>query len=183
MDIPTICTDRLTLRPFTGQDITPLFEILQQPDVLRYFPPQPRPPKPPPRQAAERMIGEQLQEWQERGYGWWAVELKGQPNLLGWCGLGYLSDTDETEVAYLLRREVWGQGLATEGARASLAWGFERFAFDFVVGLTHPDNVASQRVLEKCGLRFVERKVYFGMECCRYVIKKEDWLGGDRPLS
>lgn len=176
MSIPTIIrTRRLTLRPFTVQDIDPLFQILQQPDILRYFPPQPRPPTPPPRTAAERLIAGQLEDWEKNGYGWWGVELKDKPGLVGWCGLGYLPDSDETEVAYLLSQEIWGQGLATEGAQASLAFGFERFQFPFIIGLTHPGNIASQRVLEKCGLQFVEEKAYFGIDCYRYVLTHDDW--------
>ncbi|MBN1935240.1 MAG: GNAT family N-acetyltransferase [Anaerolineae bacterium] len=170
MNIPAIATERLVLRPFTMDDVDPLHEIVQQPDIMRYFPPQPRPANPPLREAIERLINGQLKDWERNGYAWWAVELKDKLRLLGWCGLGYLSETDETEVAYLLRQEVWGQGLATEAAKASLAWGFQTFQFDAIIGLIHPDNIASQRVLEKCGLTFVERKDYFGMECCRYVL-------------
>jgi ribosomal-protein-alanine N-acetyltransferase len=175
MAIPTITTQRLVLRPFTERDIDPLFQILQQPDIMRYFPPQPRPPNPPPRATAERLITGQLGDWEKNGYGWWAVELVDKPGLLGWCGLGYLPESDETEVAYLLRKKVWGQGLATEGAKASLAFGFEHFRFPLVIGLTHPDNIASQRVLEKCGLQFVEEKVYFGIDCYRYVLERDNW--------
>ncbi len=172
MNIPTITTKRLRLRPFVLDDIDSLHQIVQQPDIMLYFPPQPRPANPPPREAIERLIDRQLQDWQVNGYAWWAVEFKDKPGLLGWCGLGYLPETDETEVAYLLRREVWGQGLATEAAQASIDWGFAAFQFDCIIGLTHPDNIASQRVLEKCGLEFVERKEYFGMVCCRYRLER-----------
>lgn len=170
MNIPIITTERLVLRPFTTDDIDPLHQIVQQPDIMQYFPPQPRPANPPPREAIERLINAQLKDWEANGYAWWAVEFKDKPDLLGWCGLGYLPETDETEVAYLLRKEVWGQGLATEAAQASIAWGFQTFQFDCIIGLTHPDNIASQRVLEKCGLTLAERKEYFGMVCCRYVL-------------
>lgn len=182
MDIPSVTTDRLALRPFTMQDVDELYAILLQPDILRYFPPQPRPLKPPPREAAERMINAQLKDWEEHGYAWWAVEMKDKPGLLGWCGLGYLPETNETEVAYLLRHDVWGKGLATEATRASLAWGFERFSFGFIVGIVHPENIASRRVLEKCGLKLAEQTVYFGMDCCRYVIQQAEFVRPDSLL-
>lgn len=168
MSSPAIVTERLRLRPFSAQDIGPLHTILQQPDILRYFPRSDAPP----REAIERLITRQLADWAERGYGWWGVEWRHEPGLLGWAGLGYLPETDETEVAYLLRREVWGQGLATEAATASLAFGFANFDLPFVIGITHPENRASQRVLEKSGLTFVEKTVYFGMDCYRYVIQR-----------
>jgi len=170
MNIPTITTQRLTLRAFTERDSDPLFDILQQPGILRYYPR----PDPPPREAAARLVARQLAHWEEHSYGWWAVEARAEPGLLGWAGLTYLPETGETEVAYLLRKEVWGQGLATEAARASLKFGFEGFAFPFIIGLTHPDNIASQRVLEKSGLRFVEEATYFEMTCYRYVIQCSD---------
>jgi RimJ/RimL family protein N-acetyltransferase len=168
MDIPGITTERLALRTFTAQDVDPLFDILQQPAILRYYPRA----DPPPREAVERVVARHLAHWEEHGYGWWAVEFRTEPGLLGWVGLTYLPETGETEVAYLLRQEVWRRGLATEAARAALHFGFERFDFPFIIGLTHPENVRSQRVLEKSGLHFVEKAVYFGMDCFRFVIER-----------
>ncbi|HOU12380.1 MAG TPA: GNAT family N-acetyltransferase [Anaerolineae bacterium] len=170
MDIPCITTERLVLHAFSEQDVDPLFDILQQPGILRYYPR----PDPPPRETVERIATRQLAHWEEHGYGWWAVEFRDDPRLLGWAGLTYLPETGETEVAYLLRQEVWRRGLATEAAKAALRFGFERFAFPFIIGLTHPENIASQRVLEKSGLQFVEKAVYFGMDCYRYVIRRDE---------
>ncbi len=162
-----LLTERLQLRQLRAQDVDPLYTILQQPDILKYFPRT----TPPPREAVERLIARQLADWEKYGYGWWGVEWRHEPGLLGWAGLGYLPETDETEVAYLLRREVWGQGVATEAAKAALSWGFASFDLPFIIGITHPENRASQRVLEKSGLTFVEKTEYFGMACYRYIIR------------
>ncbi|MBN1878429.1 MAG: GNAT family N-acetyltransferase [Anaerolineae bacterium] len=171
MQIPQVATERLLLRPFTEQDIDPLYQILQQPDILRYFPRTSAPPY----EAVARLVNGQLKHWDDYRYGWWAVEWHDEPGLLGWAGLGYLPETGETEVAYLLRREVWGRGIATEASLTSLQFGFAGFDFPFIVGIAHPENIASQRVLEKSGLTFVERTVYFGMDCYRYVIQRNDF--------
>ena len=117
------------------------------------------------------MIDHQLKHWEEHRLGWWAVEPRLEARLIGWSGLQYLPETGEVEVAYLLSRTWWGRGLATEAATACLQYGFEEFGLDRIVGLTHPDNVASQRVLEKVGLAFVDRAHYFGIEVCRYAIE------------
>ena len=85
MTIPQITTERLKLRAFTEQDVDPLFDILQQPDILRYYPRA----EPPPREAAARLVARQLAHWEEHGYGWWAVEARDEPRLLGWAGLTY----------------------------------------------------------------------------------------------
>ena len=152
---------------------------MEERDVLRYFPS----PLPPPYERVQRLVQEQLDHWQEHGYGWWALETRpatatpcSHPGaFIGWAGLQYLPETDETEVGYLLGRAYWGHGLATEAARESVRFGFEDLGLPEIVGIVHPDNVASQRVLEKAGLSRVERTVYFNMDCYRYVAKRSAW--------
>jgi ribosomal-protein-alanine N-acetyltransferase len=133
-------------------------------DVMRYFPGSPTLNL----GQVERMLGGQAKHWQEYGYGWWAVELSAAGELIGWCGLQYLPETDETEVAYLLGRDYWGRGLATEAAQASIEWGFANLPLDRIVAITHVENTASQRVAEKCGLIFDRADKYFGMDCFVY---------------
>jgi len=164
MDIPTLATARLLLRAFTEQDADPLHRILNERDILRYFPN----PAPPSRERVQQVIAGQLKHWEEHGYGWWAVERRSQAGLLGWCGLQFLPETGETEVGYLLDQACWGQGLATEGALASLQFGFETLGLECIVGIVHPENKASIRVIEKIGMSLVDRNTYFGMDVYRY---------------
>lgn len=168
---PTLTTARLILRPFTLDDVDLLHPLVSAPGVMQYFPR----PDPPDRERVQRMIAHQIDEWSLRGYAWWAVTWAADATLLGWCGLQYLPDTDETEVGYLLGRTYWGQGLATEAARASVDYGFTHFAFAEIIGITHPDNVASQNVLKKCGMRFTAATRYFGMDCHRFAVTQATW--------
>jgi ribosomal-protein-alanine N-acetyltransferase len=101
--IPTLETPRLILRPWQPEDAGILFRILQEPGILEYFPPTTFT-----LEKTLRYINLQLQHWQERGYGHWAVTLKTNNRLVGWGGLEYLPETDENEVAYLLSHQVWG---------------------------------------------------------------------------
>jgi RimJ/RimL family protein N-acetyltransferase/GNAT superfamily N-acetyltransferase len=165
MNIPTLTTSRLTLRPFTETDAEPLHHILNEDGILRYFPR----PDPPDLARVQRLVAGQLRHWEERGLGWWAVELRLSGELLGWNGLQYLPDTEEVEVGYLLSRQHWGQGLATEGAQAALRFGLETLRLGSIVGIVHPENIASQRVLVKAGLTFINEADYFGMHVRRYV--------------
>lgn len=165
MTIPTLTTSRLTLRPFTEADAEPLHRILNEDGILRYFPR----PDPPDMGRAQRLIAGQLQHWDEHGLGWWAVELRATGELIGWNGLQYLPETDEVEVAYLLNKAHWGNGLATEGASASLRYGLDSLGLGSIVGIVHPDNIASRKVLEKIGMTHVNEAEYFGMHVCRYV--------------
>jgi ribosomal-protein-alanine N-acetyltransferase len=96
-------------------DLAPLHHILNNADVWRYFPLTEIPSL----ARTKTYIEGQLDHWAEYSLGHWAVEDKDH-TLLGWCGLQYLPDTTETEVAYCLAKPQWRKGYATEAARASL---------------------------------------------------------------
>jgi ribosomal-protein-alanine N-acetyltransferase len=162
---PGLTTARLLLRPLTLEDVDPLFAIMSQPNIMRFFPR----PADTSRERAQRIIARQIETWELYGYGFWALELAATPGLIGWCGLGHIAERNETEVGYLLSQPYWGRGLATEAARASVEWGFATLNLALIVGLTHPDNTASQNVLRKAGLRFTGPDVYFGMDCLRFA--------------
>jgi ribosomal-protein-alanine N-acetyltransferase len=165
MSIPTFETERLTLRPFTPLDAPPLHQILAVEGVLRYYPTT----DPPDLKRVERLVERQLEHWSEHGYGWWAVEDNSSGELIGWSGLQMLPETDETEIGYLLARPYWGRGLATEGGRVGMNFGFDTLQIPTIIGITHPENIASQHVLEKIGLVFLEEAEYFGMACYKYL--------------
>jgi len=119
--IPTGTTPRLTLRPFTLADDVTLHRILNEPNILEYFPNSVAPDM----ERVQRIIENQLTHWQEHHLGWWVVAPHEQTELIGWNGLQYLPETDEVEVGYLLSQQFWGQGYATEGAKASITYGFD----------------------------------------------------------
>lgn len=169
--IPTITTSRLILRAFTEEDIDPLHNILGEEDVLRYFPN----PNPPSREKVEKLISARLDHWEEHGFGWWAIEPRSKKQLIGWSGLLFLPETEEVEVGYLLDKAFWGKGLATEAAQACLQYGFKDFDMQSIVAIVHPENVASQRVIEKLGMSFVDEARYFGMDCHRYSIERSSF--------
>jgi ribosomal-protein-alanine N-acetyltransferase len=171
MEIPTIETSRLVLRPWAIEDGKALWQILGEEGVLRYFPDVSAPSL----DRVERFVGRQIQHWQDHGYGWWAVELRAKPGLIGWNGLQYLPETKEIELGYLLRSDCWGRGLAAEGGREGLRYGFEILGLERIIAVVHPDNRASQRVTEKLGMTFVEEAVYFGMPVRRYIVEATAW--------
>jgi ribosomal-protein-alanine N-acetyltransferase len=169
MNIPTLETPGLILRPWKPEDAGALLRILQEHEILKYFPPTSFT-----LEKTQRYIDHQLKHWQERGYGHWAVTRKEDSRVVGWNGLEYLPETDENEVAYLLSHQVWGHGYATQAAQIAVNYGLETVRLQEIIGLVHPENIGSIRVLEKCGLTFVDRKVYWGLEMCRYRIIPSD---------
>jgi RimJ/RimL family protein N-acetyltransferase len=164
MNLPVITTSRLTLRAWTMQDVDRLFDILQEENILQYFPV----PSAPSHEKVERYISNQLAHWEKYGYGHWAIVTRETGQLVGWNGLEYLPELKETEVAYLLSKQSWGCGYATEAASAAIRFGFEQASLDAIIGLVHAANTASVHVLEKCGLTFNDQIILWGMELRRY---------------
>jgi ribosomal-protein-alanine N-acetyltransferase len=138
-------------------------------EVMQYFPGAKIPS---PEQVA-RLVQRQIEHWEEHQLGWWAVTLPETGELIGWNGLQYLPETKEVEVGYLLGKQFWGKGYATEGARVGLDYGFKTLKLERIVGIVHPENVASQRVLEKLGMTLTGPAHYFGMDCYHYSVERE----------
>jgi len=171
MNIPTIETARLRLRGFSPLDRQPLQAILGDRDVIRYLPTT----EPWPKQKVRGALDRHWAHWTKRGFGWWAVETIAARELLGWCGLGYLDDTAEVEIKYLLKKSHWGKGIATEAATPCIEHAFKTLALDRIIGLVHPDNRPSARVLEKLGLVLANEAHYFGIDVVRYTIDREGY--------
>jgi ribosomal-protein-alanine N-acetyltransferase len=164
----SIKTFRLILQPLQPADAVVLHRIYQSEGVLRYFPN----PTPPPLEKVQRFLAGQQAHWEKYGYGNWGILPETEKEIVGWAGLQFLPELNETEVGYLLDRPFWGKGYATEAALASLNFGFERFDLDHIIALVHPDNLASRRVIEKCAMVYVETLLLWGIELMRHTKEK-----------
>jgi ribosomal-protein-alanine N-acetyltransferase len=162
--IPTLLTECLALRPLQPTDAAVLHRIYQTEGVLQYFPI----PSPPPLESLQRFVLGQQAHWEKHGYGNWGILPNGESEIIGWAGLQYLPELDETEVGFLLDRPFWGRGYATRAARLSLDFGFGHLGLDHIIALVHADNLASRRVIEKCGMLYVDTLALWGMQLMRY---------------
>lgn len=106
------------------------------------------------------------------GYGLLHASRREDGSFVGGCGLFALPEGDGVEIAYRLRQACWGQGYATEMARAVLAHGFEALRLASVTGLAWPENVASQRVLQKIGMRAVGTAQHYGRQMHVYIAER-----------
>jgi len=165
----SIKTARLTLRPLQPADAGVLERIYQSEGVLRYFPDS----APPPLEKIQGFIAAQQVNWEKYGYGNWGVLPEGEEEIIGWAGLQYLDELEETEVGFLLDRPFWGKGYATEAALASLRFGFEHSNLDHIIALVYPENLASRRVIDKCGMTYVETIFLWGIELRRNRIDRQ----------
>jgi RimJ/RimL family protein N-acetyltransferase len=165
----SIKTFRLILQPLQLADAVVLHRIYQSEGVLRYFPN----PTPPTLEKVQRFITGQQAHWEKHGYGNWGILPQGEKEIIGWAGLQFLPELNETEVGYLLDCPFWGKGYATEAALASMTFGFEHFNLDHIIALVHPDNLASRRVIEKCGMYYMETLLLWGIELMRHTKEKQ----------
>jgi len=169
--IPSMRTSLLKLRLLEFADAEVLHNIYQTEGVLRYFPTT----TPPPLERVERFIDNQKEHWDKYGYGNWGILPDGEKQIAGWAGLQFLPDLDETEVGYLLDKPFWGRGFATEAAGASLGFGFEQCNLEHIIALVHPENLASRRVIEKCGMTYVDTIHLWGIDLMRHRLEADEW--------
>src|SRR5829696_8339260 len=109
-------TERLLMRQYAPEDADAHLRFISEPEFGRHFPTSFQPT----RDRVLVAIGRFMEHWHQLGYGVWALELKGEGRLVGYCGLRHLLPTDEVELLYGADRAYWGRGLVTEAARASL---------------------------------------------------------------
>ena len=169
--IPTLETERLTLRPFGEADVEPMFQMLQDPDVVHYVGDR----HVPTRQETWRMVAGWLGHWVLRGYGQWAIEERTSGQLVGRAGIINPADWPGPEVGYLLGKPWWGRGYATEGARAAMDWGFGAIGFDDLLSLIDPANHASIAVATRLGESLRGETEIMGHRVQVYGITRTDW--------
>lgn len=120
--------------------------------------------------------------WALRGYGQWVVERKADATLLGRCGLWNPEGWPGLELGWKVARGAWGDGCATEAARAAMQWAFTELDAPRLISLIHPDNIASIRVAERLGLRPLREQTFDGQRVVVFGIERADGLLRD-PLE
>lgn len=145
-------TSRLRLRALTEDDAEDLARIFSHPSVVRYSGGS----SPTLDQVREGIRAHISAYYRDRGYGLLAAELRDTGEIVGRVGFlaTEIDGTGDAELHYHLAPVAWGNGLATEAARAVLEWGLDEVGLNRVVAVIHPENQASRRVAEKCGLTF-----------------------------
>ena len=170
-DPEPIETERLRLRMFRPDDVDQLAPFYADPEVMKWM----STGRPVPRERVEMAIPRIIARFRENGFGLFAVELKDSDTLVGQCGIFHLDNTPEVEVAYLFGRPYWGKGYATEAAAAVRDFGFNVVGLPRLVGVTRPDNIPSQRVLEKIGLCYEKDAVYYNMDCKYFALDRDEY--------
>jgi RimJ/RimL family protein N-acetyltransferase len=161
-------TTRLLLREFISQDADALALVLSDPQTMRYY------PAPYDRAGVEQWIERNRQRYQDDGVGLWAMGLTKTQQIIGDCGiiLQEVEGDSLYEIGYHLRRDFWGQGLATEAAIACRDWAFAHLKAERLISLIRPENLPSCRVAERTGMTVWKEVNWRGLPHCVYSIER-----------
>jgi RimJ/RimL family protein N-acetyltransferase len=165
MDIPTIETKRLRLRAFTIDDWEPYAGMYADQSFVRYLG-----GKPLTKGEVWENLAVILGHWALLGYGIWAIERLDTGELVGRAGLLNLPGWPDVEVCWALSPRFWGNGYATEAARASIVWAFEEGGLHRLISLIHPENGASEAVALRLGETYREQITFEGKPTNVYEI-------------
>lgn len=158
--LPTLCTERLLLRPVTHDDLGTLVALNSDPEVMRFLLGRAATPVETAEEWDRRLT---RQSDPSRGLGYW-LGLEGDDVAGWWSASSFEGRPELSGIGYRLRRSSWGRGLASEGARAMVRQAFSDPAVQRVLASTMGVNVGSRRVLEKIGLAHTSTWTYDGRD-------------------
>ncbi|MBN4070207.1 GNAT family N-acetyltransferase [Olleya sp. AH-315-F22] len=172
-------TECLILREILPTDVEGMFELDSNPTVHKYLGNKPIKTK----EKAIEIIQFIREQYIERGIGRFATIEKSSGDFIGWSGLKLnLDKKDELngkrnfyDIGYRFIPRFWGKGYATESSIATLDYGFKKLNLELIVGAAEIDNIASNKVLKKIGLQFVNEFDLEGVKVNWYELKKEDY--------
>lgn len=169
-------TSRLILRKIQDSDVQGMYALDSDPDVHHYLGRKPIHTI----EEAQGVIDYIRRQYHDDGIGRWAMILKNEGKFVGWAGLKYerevRHDMHYYDLGYRLLKKYWGQGFATEAARASLKYGFENMKLPVIYAGAHVDNSGSNKVLRKVGMSFVETFEFDGADHHWYRFRREEWV-------
>ena len=161
-----LTTERLVLRPPAPDDLPVWHAIYLDAEEVWYGAPRSS------LDENREKLTRQIAHFEQHGFGMCAVDLAASGETIGAAGLQHLEGGPEVEVGCRFLKERWGRGYATESAQASIDFGFDEVGLERIVAVALETNIASRRVLEKCGLREVGLTHVYGLEHVKYEIRR-----------
>jgi RimJ/RimL family protein N-acetyltransferase len=153
----TLITPRLRLRRWEPADEPLMAAINRDPEVTRFL------NRPTDEDAVEAFFGVLTDHWVRHGFGFYAVETRGDGRFIGFAGVAYPSFLPELaerpELGWRLARHAWGRGYATEAASAARDHAFSRLQLTELISIIHPDNARSKRLARRLGMT-IEQTVH-----------------------
>ncbi len=168
-------TERTILREFIEDDYKAVFEFGSNLDVIKYTGDKLLDSLD---QAKKIITDIWFNDYKNYGYGRWAVLYKPESKVIGFAGLKYLPEFNETDIGFRFLPEYWGKGIASEVSKEIIKYGFKNFGLERIIGIAMPENIASCKVHKKIGLDFYKFDFYDDddKKCCWYQLKRENYL-------
>jgi RimJ/RimL family protein N-acetyltransferase len=147
----TIETDNLILRDYTSEDIDALYPIMSDADTMSFW------PAPFSRDDVQRWIDRAIASYHEYGYGRYPIILKENEKVIGDCGIfrTLVAGEPVNDLGYILHKDYWGKGYATEAAAAVMRDAFDRLKLESLHANMPYNHSASRRVAERLGMHKV----------------------------
>ena len=168
---PELETERLRLRMFKQSDFEDYAFMQADVDVMEFL----GDGIPRNRDDAWKHLATLIGHWHLRGYGFWAVEEKATGELIGRVGHWNPEGWPDFEVGWILRKESWGKGYATEAGGAALDYAFEQMGRDKVCSVIRVGNERSVNVATKLGETLDREETVMGQQCWIYAITRDVW--------
>lgn len=172
MVVPRLQTERTLMREWREDDLDGYTAMVADPEVMRFLGGVGT------REDAWRGIAMHVGHWQLRGYGTWAVQRRSDGAFLGRVGLWNPEAWPGLEVGWKLARAAWGQGYATETARAATDWAWTQLGARRLISLIAVQNTASIRVAERLGMAPGRRGEHRGVPIVSYEIERPAGVTG-----
>lgn len=168
-------TERLLLREMLPNDAEALYEMDSNPNVHRYLGNEPV-------TSIDQVygyIGSIRDQYLKNGIGRFVVVLKATNEVIGWAGIKYITEPENNRVnfydlGYRLQEKHWRNGYALEAAKAWLDYGFRQMKIPLMVGIAHVDNLGSNTILKRIGMKQTDQYEHEGLTCCWYEIENPE---------
>jgi ribosomal-protein-alanine N-acetyltransferase len=161
-------TERLILREWTLDDAPDLFQLNSNPNVLKFTGDKPFKNI----QEAEELILN-YEQYSKYGLGRWIVHRKIDSQFLGWCGLRFQENINETDIGFRFLETQWNKGYATESAKATINYGFGILGIKQIVARCKKENASSTKVLQKIGMKLFSEIEFDGELGLKFILNHE----------
>ena len=177
-EIPTLTTERLRLRALRGSDFEDYAALYADPEVVRFIGGETWD-----RARSWRHMAFAVGHWQLQGAGIWVTEEQATGAFVGMIGFWEPAAWPGFELSGHIARRFWGQGYASEGARAAMAYAFNVLGRERLISLVNPANHASIRVVERIGEKLEGRIEFLGRQFLLYGLDRATYLAEVAPAG
>lgn len=169
--IETIESSRLKFNAINSNDIDFLCQYYTDPELTKFLPSG----KPYKKDKVVELLNNRIKHWNKHHFGTYLLSLKSSGEIIGYCGLEYVQDTEFIDIRYGVKIEHWGKGFAKEASIRCIEHGFNDIGLSIIYGAAVPENVASIEILKKIGMKPYEDGNFYDDDVDYYKIKNYEF--------